>query len=171
MYAKNVIEASKGLGVSYVLKHFPGYGNNLDTHNNKSIDSRSYEEIINNDIPPFVAGINAFAEAILISHNIVSCIDPDNPASLSRGIHKLLRDNLQFSGIIITDDLSLGAIDLVGEATIKAIQADNTLIITTDYLTSINAINEALNNKTIILEDIEKQVFRILAWKYYKGLL
>ena len=48
---KTVIKASKGLGVTYVLKHFPGYGNNSDTHTGSSIDNRSYEDILNNDLP------------------------------------------------------------------------------------------------------------------------
>ena len=52
-YAEVVIEASKGLGVSYTLKHFPGYGNNNDTHTGTVVDERSYEDILKNDIPPF----------------------------------------------------------------------------------------------------------------------
>ena len=70
-YAKTVIEASKKTHVSYTLKHFPGYGNNTDTHYNSSVDNRTYESIVRNDLPPFEAGIDALAENILVSHNIV----------------------------------------------------------------------------------------------------
>ena len=100
-FAKTVIEASKGTGVSYTLKHFPGYGNNKDTHSGISNDSRSLEDIKTNDLPPFEAGIKAGAEAVLVSHNIVTNIDPDNPASLSKSIHNLLRNDLKFTGIIM----------------------------------------------------------------------
>ena len=170
-YAKTVITASKNNTVSYVLKHFPGYGNNNDTHTGSVLDNRSYASIVENDLPPFEAGISAGAEAILVSHNTVVNIDADNPASLSPTIHNLLRDELKFTGVIITDDLDMGAIDDVSDATIKAIQAGNDLIITTDYETSINAVTKALEEGTIIEDDIDKLVFRVLAWKYYKGLI
>lgn len=170
-YAKTVIEASKGTGVSYTLKHFPGYGNNSDTHTSSVIDNRSYESILNNDIPPFDAGINAGAEAVLVSHNIVSSIDNANPASLSPSIHNILRNRLEFSGIIITDDLDMGATSNIQNATIKALLAGNDLIITTDYAKSVSEIKSALNNGTISKDLINRVALRVLAWKYYKGLL
>lgn len=170
-YAQTVINASKGTGVSYTLKHFPGYGNNDDTHNVQVIDNRSYESIIENDLPPFEAGIDAGAEAILVSHNIVANIDKDNPASLSTSIHNLLRNELDFTGIIITDDLAMGAIDDLQQATIQAVLAGNDLIITTDYETSIKAVNQALDDGTISEVLIDKLAFRVLSWKYYKGLI
>ena len=170
-YAKTVIEASKGTGVSYTLKHFPGYGNNADTHQGTSVDNRTLEEIINNDLPPFEAGIKASAEAVLVSHNIVSSIDSVNPASLSKGVHELLRDDLSFTGVIITDDLAMGAVSSISNATIKAILAGNDIIITTDYVQSFTEIKDALNDGTLFESDIDKVVTRILAWKYYKGLM
>ncbi len=169
-FAKTVIKSSKDSKVSYVLKHFPGYGNNTDTHEGKSVDSRSRDDIMNNDIPPFKAGINQGAEAVLVSHNVVTSIDPDNPASLSKSIHELLRNDLNFTGVIITDDLAMGAID-DEDAVVKAIKAGNDLLIVTDYGTAISDIKEALNNKTITEEDIDKMAFKVLAWKYYKGLM
>lgn len=170
-YAKTVISTSIGSGVSYTLKHFPGYGNNADTHDSSSLDNRSYESILANDIPPFTAGIEAGAEAVLVSHNTVSAIDPDNPASLSPSVHNLLRNELDFSGVIITDDLAMGAVSSIDDAVVKAIMAGNNLIITTDYKSSIAAIKSGLNNGTISEEMIDKLAFRVLAWKYYKGLM
>ncbi len=170
-YAKAVIEASKNTGVSYTLKHFPGYGNNADTHQSKVTDSRSLEDIKTTDLPPFIAGINAKAEAILVSHNIVSSIDPSNPASLSVGVHNLLRDDLKFTGIIMTDDISMGALTDLENTTVNAILAGNDLIITTDYEKSINEIKTALNENKISEAQIDKLAFRVLAWKYYKGLM
>lgn len=170
-YAKTVIEASKDSGVSYTLKHFPGYGNNDDTHDSSSTDNRSYNDILNNDIPPFKAGIKAGAEAVLVSHNIVNDIDPDNPASLSPSIHNLLRNELAFTGIIMTDDIAMGALSGIDNTTVKAIAAGNDIIITTDYKKSFNEIKTAVNNGTLDENLINKLAFRVLAWKYYKGLL
>ena len=170
-YSKVVIKASKGLGVSYTLKHFPGYGNNLDTHDGKVIDNRSYEDILKNDLPPFKAGIKEGAEVVLVSHNIVSSIDPNNPASLSASIHNLLRNELGFTGIIITDDLAMGATNNIENATVKAILSGNDMIITTDYDGSIKSIKEALTNKVIDESLIDRLVFRVIAWKYYKKIL
>lgn len=170
-YAKTVISASKGSGVSYTLKHFPGYGNNIDTHTASSIDNRSLDDIEKNDLPPFKAGIEAKAEAILVSHNIVDSIDNKNPASISPKVHKLLRKDLNFSGIVITDDLEMGATKDIEDKSVKAILADNDLLIVTDYLESINEIKNAINNKIITENDLDKKVLKILEWKYYKKLL
>ena len=170
-YAKTVIKASKGLGVSYTLKHFPGYGNNADTHTGTAVDNRTYEEILKNDLPPFEAGISEGAEAVLVSHNTVTSIDDKNPASLSKDVHNLLRNELGFTGIIITDDLAMGAVSTINNATVKALLAGNDLIITTDYEESIEEIKEAINDNIIDESLIDKLAVRVLAWKYYKGLI
>ena len=170
-YAKTVINASKKGNVSYVLKHFPGYGNNVDTHNNTAIDNRSYESILNNDLKPFKSGINANAEAILVSHNIVTSIDNKNIASLSPSIHNLLRNELNFTGIIITDDLYMDAASKIENTSLKAILSGNDLIITTNYENSINEIKKALDNNEIDESLINKLALRNIAWKYYKGLI
>lgn len=170
-YVKTVIKASNGLGVTYTLKHFPGYGNNTDTHQGTSLDNRSYDDILNNDLPPFKVGIDEGALSILVSHNIVSSIDSDLPSSLSYKIHNLLRDNLNFTGIVITDDLDMGAIGDVKSSTVKAVLSGNDLIITTDYESSINAIKEAINNGEISDKLIDKTATRVIAFKYYKGMI
>lgn len=170
IYAKTVIEASKNTGVSYTLKHFPGYGNNLDTHTGSSVDTREYNEILKNDLPPFKAGIESGAEAVLISHNIVNCIDGSNPASLSISVHDLLRDELKFTGIIITDDISMGAIKNIEDVTVKSVLAGNNLIITTDYEASFNSIKEAIYENRLSEEEIDILILKTLAWKYYKQL-
>ena len=170
-YAKTVISASHGLGVSYTLKHFPGYGNNLDTHEDVVIDKRSYEDILKNDLPPFKAGIEEGAEAVLVSHNIVSSVDLENPSSLSSSIHNLLRNELKFTGIIITDDLAMGATKDIENSTVEAILSGNDLIITTDYGDSMNSVKEAINNGTLNESLIDKLAFRVIAFKYYKGLI
>ena len=172
-FATTVINASKSGKVSYTLKHFPGYGNNLDTHSSSSVDSRSKESIMNNDILPFKAGIKAGAEAVLVSHNTVTSIDPSKPASLSKDIHNLLRSDLGFTGIIITDDLAMGAIgEKFSKTAVKdAILAGNDLLIVSDYKGAVSDIKEALKDGSITEEMLSKLAFRVIAWKYYKGLI
>lgn len=170
-YAKTVIEASKGTGVSYSLKHFPGYGNAEDSHSNVTNIDDSYTDIVNNFYPPFEAGIEAGAEAILVNHNIYENIDRDNPASLSSIVHNVLRNDLKFTGVIITDNLDMSAVENIEDATLKAILAGNDIIITTDYVGSYNAIKNSIENKTLSENTISKMAFKVLAWKYYKGLM
>lgn len=170
-FASTVINASRGLGVSYTLKHFPGYGSNADTHVGGATDNRSYEEILETDIPPFVAGIESGAEAILVSHNIVSSIDSSHPASLSTSIHKILRDDLDFTGVIITDDIAMGATKDIGDAPVQAVLSGNNLIITTDYEATFTSIKNAVESKVITEDKIDELATRVLAWKYYKSLI
>lgn len=169
-YAKTVIEASKNYNVSYTLKHFPGYGNNIDTHYNSSLDTRTYEELVNKDLLPFEEGSKSGAEAILVSHNIVSALTND-PASLSIIIHNLLRKNLNFKGIVITDDISMKAVSENNDSTLKALLAGNNLIITSNYQESYSEISKALQDNIIPEEYLDYLVLRNLAWKYSKNLI
>ncbi len=170
-YAKTVISASKNTGVSYTLKHFPGYGDNEDTHNSQTTDERSLQLIKEKDLPPFEAGIEAKAEAVLVNHNIVKNIDESNPASLSVNVHKMLRDDLKFTGIIMTDDLEMKAVSEIENNITKALIAGNDLLIIGDYEKAISEIKKSLNDKELSENLINKLAFRVLAWKYYKGIL
>ena len=171
-YIKTVIRASKNTNVSNVLKHFPGYGNNVDTHTGVAIDNRTLDEFRKNDFVPFIQGINEGAEAILVSHNIIENIE-NVPASLSKNVHNILRNELKFSGIIMTDDLAMSGITtyIAESPSVMALKAGNDLIIITDYLTGINDIKNSLNNNEINEDLINKAVLKIIAWKYYKGLI
>mgnify|MGYP004611840419 FL=1 len=171
-YIKTVIRASKDTNVSNVLKHFPGYGNNVDTHTGVAIDNRTLDEFRNNDFVPFIQGINDGAEAILVSHNIIENIEYV-PASLSKNVHNILKNELKFSGVIMTDDLAMSGItkNITESPSVMALKAGNDLIIITDYLTGINDIKNSLNNNEISEDLINKAVLKIIAWKYYKGLI
>ena len=170
-YAKTVISASKNTGVSYVLKHFPGYADNEDTHTSSSTDERSLQVIKEKDLPPFESGINASAEAVLVNHNIVKNIDSKNPASLSVEVHNLLRDDLKFTGIIMTDDLSMKSTSDIEKNVVKALNAGNDLVIVGDYNAAISQIKKALEEDELSENLLNKLAFRVLAWKYYKGIL
>ena len=171
-YIKTVINASKKTKVSNVLKHFPGYGSNVDTHTGVAIDNRTLDEFKKNDFIPFIQGINDGVEAILVSHNIIVNIE-NVPASLSKNIHEILRNELKFSGIIMTDDLAMSGItNYINESpSVMALKAGNDLIIITDYVSGINDIKNALNNDEISEDLINNAIIKILAWKYYKGLI
>lgn len=170
---KKMVEYANDEKISSCLKHFPGYGNNLDTHTGVAIDERSYENFVNNDYLPFKAGIDAKVPCILVSHNIVKSIDPENPSSLSSKVISELRDKLGFTGIIITDDLAMDAVKEYvenNEAATKAINAGNDLIITSDFKNMYEEVLNSYKEGKIKEETINKAVLRIMAWKYYFNL-
>ena len=173
-YVQTVVQAMNSSGMMSVLKHFPGYGNNADTHTGIAYDNRPYETFLDSDFLPFEAGIKAGAEMVLVSHNIVNCIDPDLPASLSPAVHQILRDTLSFSGVIVTDDLAMDGIrDFTGdkEAAVLAVKAGNDLLCCTDFETQIPAVLDAVESGEIDEEQIEDSVVRILLMKIEEGLL
>lgn len=173
-YVKTVVEAMDGTGVLSVLKHFPGYGNNADTHTGIAYDNRPYKTFLESDFLPFEAGIEAGAEMVLISHNVINCIDPDLPASLSPAVHQVLRETLGFDGVIVTDDLVMGAIrDFAGdeEAAVLAVEAGNDLLCCTDFETQIPAVIAAVESGEIAEERIDESVIRILMLKIEAGIL
>lgn len=174
-YIQTVTEAGKeakesGYEVSYCLKHFPGYGSNKDTHKGLSVDTRTIEQV-KNDMTSFKTGIDSGIESVLVSHNIVSSIDTDNtPASLSKNINNLLRNDLQFTGIIMTDSLSMGAVDSIENKYKKAVLAGNDMLIVSYGKPAITEIKDAVESTEISIDTIDKAVTRILAWKYYKNM-
>ena len=157
-----------------VLKHFPGYGNNTDTHTAMAADSRSLEELESADLLPFAAGIDAGCGAILVSHTIVEALDPEMPATLSEKVHQYLREEMSFDGVIITDDLYMQAItDAYGaeEAAILAVLAGNDLLCCREYEIQYPAVLEAVQSGRISQEILDCAVLRILRWKEALGLL
>lgn len=173
-YIKHMVKYANNNKINSCLKHFPGYGNNEDTHTGIAIDNRSYETFIENDYLPFKTGIEEKVPCILVSHNIIMSIDDKLPATLSEKVIKELRDILGFTGIIITDDLSMDAVKQYvedGNAATMAINAGNDMIITDDFITMKDEVIKAIENNNIKEETINKAVTRIIAWKYYSGLI
>ena len=150
-------------------KHFPGYGNNINTHTDVAYDERSYETFLNEDFKTFEAGIANKIPMILVSHNIVLCKDNKYPASLSKIWHDILRNDLKYSGLILTDDLSMDAIkkytDNVSEA-VLAVQAGNDILLTSDYYMHYDAVVKAAKEGKIKEDIINKACKRIIAWKF-----
>lgn len=172
-YISKMVKYAHDNKINSCLKHFPGYGNNEDTHTGIAIDNRSYEDIKNNDYLPFKSGIDANVPSILVSHNIVTSIDSEHPSSLSKKVVAELRNTLGFTGIIMTDDLDMDAVKEYAEnkeAATLAINAGNDMIITGDFINMYKELLESVKNKKIEEETINKAVLRIIAWKYYSNL-
>ena len=159
-----------------VLKHFPGYGSNADTHTGIAVDDRPYEEFVNSDFLPFLAGMAAGGDtaAVLVSHNIVECMDASLPASLSPAVHDILRTDLSFDGVVMTDNLAMDAVSAYagdGAVAVMALEAGNDLVLTTDYRTQIPKVLEAVENGTLEEAAIDTACRRVLRWKQALGLL
>ena len=172
-FVRNMVKYANENHINSCLKHFPGYGNNEDTHTGIAIDERSYNDLRANDYKPFEAGIEEGVPAILVSHNVIVSIDNNYPASLSKEVINDLRNNLGYTGIIMTDDLAMDAVKSYvedGKAATLAINAGNDMIITSDFMTMKNEILESIENGEIEEETINNAVTRIIAWKYYSGL-
>ena len=172
-FAAKVVEEMNGFQMGSVLKHFPGYGNNDDTHIGIAVDGRSLEELESRDLIPFHAGMDAGCGAVLVTHTIVECLDSAYPASLSPAVHQYIRDEMGYHGVIITDDLAMDAItDLYGdgEAAVLAILAGNDLLCSTYYQSQYSAVLEAVQDGTIPMERIDEAVLRVLEWKDTLGL-
>ena len=170
---KKMVEYSKEFSINSCLKHFPGYGNNVDTHTGIAIDNREYLTLKENDYLPFKAGIEAGVPSVLVSHNIINSIDSEYPASLSVKVIYELRNNLEFSGIIMTDDLAMDAVKSYvqdGNAATLAINSGNDMIITSDFDTMYNEVLNSYKEGIIKEETINKAVLRIIAWKYESNL-
>ena len=156
------------------LKHFPGYGNNADTHTGIAIDSRSLEALEERDLIPFAAGIQAGADAILVSHTIVEALDPELPASLSPAVHEYLRNHMGFEGVILTDDLVMQAITDTygaGEAAVLAVLAGNDLLCSSEYTVQYEAVLAAVLEGRIDIDTLNNAVRRVLQWKIDLGLI
>ena len=168
-YIEKDVEGYVNDNFTCCAKHFPGYGNNIDTHGDIAIDKRSYEQFQNEDFLTFEAAIRKQIPMILVSHNIVLCKDKKYPASLSKAWHDILRNELNYTGLILTDDLSMGAIkkytDNISEA-VLAVNAGNDILLTSDYYKHYDALMKAANDGKITEETVDKACKRIIAWKF-----
>ena len=175
-YVSAVTGQMRADGTGSVLKHFPGYGDNADTHTGIAVDDRPYEDFVNSDFLPFLAGMAAGGDtaAVLVSHNIVECMDPDLPASLSPAVHRILRQDLGFDGVVMTDDLAMDAVGAYagdGAVAVMALQAGNDMVVTTDYRSQIPKVLEAVENGSLEEAAIDAACRRVLRWKQALGLL
>ena len=173
-FVYRTVKKMRAYGIGSVLKHFPGYGNNADTHTGVAVDSRSLDIFEQQDLLPFASGIAAGCDAVLVSHTVVQAMDPQLPASLSPAVHEYLRETMGFQGVILTDDLSMEAITEsygAGEAAVIAVLAGNDLLCSTEYAVQYEAVLEAAQTGRIEGSRLDEAVSRVLRWKLELGLL
>lgn len=164
--------------ISSVLKHFPGHGDaSKDSHKGAVVIEHGIERLKGIEFVPFKKGISAGADAIMTAHIILPEIEPDNlPATLSNKIlTDLLRKELHYDGLIITDALEMQAIKKhwpCDKASIMAFKAGADILLMPDSLEkAYNAILNAAVNGDITEDRIDKSVYRILKVKYKRGVL
>lgn len=173
-YADYVTKTSQGKGVSVALKHFPGYGTIPDTTDSIVTDARDAKTIMENDFKPFKTGIAAGAHFIMVSNVVVTNMDSRHTAALSATIHSVLREELGFTGVIITDTLDdedYSAYCDGYKPAVQAILAGNDMMIVEDYETAYADILAAVNDGTVSKDILSSKCKKVIAYKYAAGLL
>lgn len=176
--ASYVVKGLQDEGVCATLKHFPGLGAEKgNTHTNSTVViERSLEELRQTEFIPFAEGINAGADFVLVGHQTVTGFDDDLPCDLSyKAVTEMLRGELGFEGIAITDSQQMNTISKVytsGEAAKLSIKAGiDIILMPVDYREAVNAVCEAVRSGEIPEKRIDESVMRILRKKYDLGLL
>lgn len=164
------VRFTKGLednGVIGVYKHFPGHGDtDIDSHENLPIINKRLDDLKAFELVPFKSAVKAGAKMIMVGHIAIPEVTHDNtPASLSKEVIDILKNDLNYNGLIVTDALNMGAISdnySNEEAYIKAIEAGNDLLlIPSDGINTINIIKDKVS-----LDRINESTRKILKFKY-----
>lgn len=149
-------------------KHFPGHGNTLkDSHYDLPIVKKPLEEIRNEELQPFIKAVKARVDMIMMAHIIVEDIDPELPCSLSPKAHAILRNELKYKGLILSDDMQMGAITAhrgTGEAAMMAIRAGSDLVEYRDMseaMLGLEGLKKAQKDKTIKATEFADRLARI----------
>lgn len=160
-------------GVSACLKHFPGIGDTTtDTHDEKTVSEKTLEDMQQTDLPAFQSGIDAGADFVMVSHmSLPNVVGDDTPCSLSGAvISDLLRNQLGYNGIVITDALDMSAITdsySSAEAAVKAIEAGaDMLLMPENFEEAYQGVLDAVQNGTISEDRINESLKRIYRVKY-----
>ncbi|RAP74296.1 beta-N-acetylhexosaminidase [Paenibacillus montanisoli] len=174
-----VMEGLKAEGVIPVVKHFPGHGDtSVDSHLELPVVNKSLAQLKSFEWVPFNSAIEKGADAVMIAHILFPKIDKSVPASLSRTIiTDQLRGELGFKGVVMTDDLTMGAIAKnygMGEAAVLTVKAGSDILLVAHKYENVDAILAALMNSVtrgeIAEERIDESVKRILMLKETYGL-
>ncbi|MDE5770974.1 MAG: glycoside hydrolase family 3 [Ruminococcus sp.] len=175
--ATSVAVGLQDAGVCATLKHFPGLGaEDGNTHNDSFvIIDRNVDQLRESEFVPFRSGINAGADFVMVSHQIVTGFDDNLPADLSyTAVTEYLRNELGFNGIAITDAQQMNTISTVyssGDAAVMSVKAGIDIILMPEDLQSaVNAVCNAVNSGEISESRIDESVMRILNQKYELGL-
>lgn len=172
----NAVKGFNDGGVMCTLKHFPGHGDTAeDSHYSSAYVHRTKEEIMADEMQPFRSGIEAGAEFVMVGHLIVPDID-EVPATLSYKIATgILRDELKFEGVAITDSFEMESIAdnySVDDAVVMSVKAGMDMILQPkDMASAVNSIEQAVANGELSEDRIDESVRRILTLKESRGLL
>ena len=176
LVAEMAMQAADGLsanGVIACVKHFPGHGSTAgDTHEGLAYTDKDLAGFWDCDLLPFRRAAEQKIPMIMVSHISVPAITGgDVPASLShKMVAELLREQMGYQGIVVTDDMGMGAIVQnygSGEAAVMAIEAGCDLILlSSDFQTAFEAVMNAVKTGRVGEEQIEISVRRILNVKY-----
>ena len=163
-------------GMGSCLKHFPGYGStSSNTHNGFAVNDLSRKDFEYNDLLPFYSGIAAGTDMVLVTHNIVNCMDAKNPASLSPAVYQCLREEVGFDRVAITDDLGMKAVtDHIGSgksAAGEAVKAGADMVITAKMAEEYPKVLAMARSGELPMERIDEAVTRILVHKIRLGLI
>lgn len=162
-------------GVATAIKHFPGHGDtSADSHEGAVYVERTLEELRQEELVPFQAGIDAGTDMVMVGHLIVSDVD-DQPAPFSYAIvTELLREEMGFDGVVITDGLQMKAMTDAyssAEISLKAVKAGVDLLLCPEDLHSaVAALEGAVEDGTLPAERLDESVLRILTLKLERGL-
>jgi beta-N-acetylhexosaminidase len=170
--ARQSVAARAGValsGVIPVLKHFPGHGSvTTDSHLGLPVQRKSLAELKSSDLVPFQAGIDDGASAIMVGHLDVRAIDPGVPSSLSRKVVTgLLRRQLGFQGLAVTDSLQMGAVVQeygAGGAAVSALKAgEDMLLMPSGARTARKAIVDAVDDGSLDVRRLDQAATRFIA--------
>lgn len=173
-YVEAVVTGLQEENMGCCLKHFPGYGENENTHISYAVDRRKLGIYRERDFIPFERGIAAGADMVMVSHIVMGAVDKDFPASLSKKVHRLLREEMEFDRVIIADDLNMKAIlneMTLEEATGAALAAGNDMIFSADLEASMKGAGKAVEKGRLSLQQIDESVTRIIKMKINRGLV
>lgn len=164
----------KATGAIPVAKHFPGHGDTeTDSHYGLPLVTKTKEELWQSELLPFKSAIENGVPMIMAAHILCTELDENHPASMSKNIiTDLLRDEMGFEGVVITDDLTMGAISesySFGDAAVLSINAGCDILSICfgedNVKQAVKAIKEAVENGAITEERIDESVRRILKLK------
>ena len=160
-------------GVVSAAKHFPNHGAaNSDSHVSLPVVRHDAQTVRSYDLPPFEAAIDAGVPMVMVGHLVYPAIDPDHPASLSRNAISMLRGDLGFNGVVLTDDLAMQGANgggLPAKAAVEAVEAGADLLLISSVpqqqADAYDAVKEAVESGEIPRSRIEKSVKRLLEVK------
>ena len=173
------LTAMEESGIIPVVKHFPGHGDtDTDSHVGLPVVDKTREELLEMELLPFQAAIDAGAPAVMVGHILMTQIDPDKPATLSSEVVTgLLREELGFDEVVFTDDLTMGAITQnygLGEAAVLAVEAGCDVLLVCHEAGSVDqvytALLDAVDTGRITEDRLDQSVRRILTLKQDYGL-